>query len=215
MTKIYVLFLLLLFSRSFSQTYEFDFLTKYSMENFENKSTYDLVSYHNSDDFSYVLSLNKRDSDFTASIYDSQRNLAHAFDVIESKVSGEIQFQFNYITSSKMGKIEAPKNYRYEFSEISPNKPKIIALKVYPSKRSNNPIAECTLTLTNANKNFMPLFGSEVCHISRNDNNPILNAGNYIVSKTVAKNKNYHYETKLTEYKNVSFKIVVGEKTEL
>lgn len=211
MKKNSILFLLLFFSFGFAQTYEFDFLTKYISENSKNKFTRDLVSYHNSDDFSYYLKLKKSDADFTATLYDHQRNLAHNFSVLETKIGGEIQFQFLYINSSKLAKTSDDKNSRYEFSEISETSPKTISLKIYPSKRAKNPISENTITLEKANKNLIPVFRSEWFHLyGKNDNVSAL--GNYIVSESIEKYKNYTCAIKLKEYKNVDLTITLPQE---
>lgn len=211
MRKVSILFLLLFFSLGFAQTYEFDFLTKYTSENSKNKFTRDLVSYYNSDDFSYYLKLRKRDADLAATLYDHQRNLAHHFSVLESKVAGEIQFQFSYLNSSKLAKMNDNKNSRYEFSEISANNPKIISLKTYPSKRAKKPAYECTFTLEKANKNLMPVFRSEYFHLD-GKNDKVSELGNYIVSESIEKYKNYTCEIKLKEYKNVDLTITLPKE---
>lgn len=211
MKKISTLFLLLLFSLGFAQTYEFDFLTKYTTENSKNKFISDLVSYHNSDDFSYYLKLRKNDSDFSATLYDHQRNLAHNFSVLESKVGGEIQFQFLYINSSKLAKANDDKNYIYEFSEISANNPKIISLKIYSSKKAKNPLYESTIKLEKANKNLIPVFRSKWSHVYRKSN-PFSELGNYIVSESLEKYKNFTCEIKLKEYKTVDLKITLPKE---
>ena len=93
--KISFLFLLLLFSFGFAQTYQFDFLTKYSSKDSQHQFAREFVTYNNSDDFSYYLHLKKSESDFTAKLYDHKSNLAQNFSVKESKVDGKIQFQFS------------------------------------------------------------------------------------------------------------------------
>ena len=126
MRKIYILFLLFVFSLSFSQTYHFDFLTKYVSTNPKNKNVYESVSYNNTDDFSYFLQLRKNESYFRATLYDHQRNLAHYFSVVESLANGEIFFQFIYENSHRIKFSNNAKNYRYEFSEIPNDSLKIV-----------------------------------------------------------------------------------------
>ena len=87
MRKIYTLFLLSFFSCAFSQTYQFDFLTKYSAENLTTKSIRESGTYNNTDDFSYYLKLKKTEDDFQASLYDYNKSLVHYFTVKETKVS--------------------------------------------------------------------------------------------------------------------------------
>lgn len=79
MTKIYILFSLIFVSLSFSQTYQFDFLTKYSANNSTTRSIGESVTYNNTDDFSYYLKLRKTEDDFKASLYDYDKNLVHHF----------------------------------------------------------------------------------------------------------------------------------------
>lgn len=211
MRKISILFLVLFFSLGFAQTYEFDFLTKYSSENSKNKFTRDLVSYHNSDDFSYYLKLKKNDADFTATLYDHQRNLAHHFSVIESKVGHEIEFQFLYVNTSKLQNIIKHENYRYEFSEISASNPKIISLKIYPSKRAKKPKVENLITLKKANKNLIQLYRSDCLHWS-DSTYEFSKIGNYIVTQSIEKFNNNICQTNLKEYKNVDLKIMIPKE---
>ena len=89
MKKISTLILITFFSFAFSQTYHFDFLTKYSSTNFKTKNIREIVSYNNSDDFSYYLRLNKTKEDFTASLYDHEKNVEHYFSVKETKINGD------------------------------------------------------------------------------------------------------------------------------
>lgn len=100
MRKISTLFLLVFFSLSFGQTYQFDFLTKYASTNSKNKTTHESVTYNNSDDFSYYLKLRKTEDNFNASLYDFDRSFAYNFSVKETKVNGEIRFEFTYLNTS-------------------------------------------------------------------------------------------------------------------
>ena len=214
MTKISFLFSLLFFSLSFGQTYDFDFLTKYSSTNSKTKNIRESVTYNNSDDFSYYLRLNKTKEDFTASLYDHDRNLEHYFSVIETKLNGEIRFQFTYINSARLLTSNSLKNYRYEFSEISANNPKVVSLKIYPSKRAKKPINEKEFTLEKANKNLIPLYRSEYLHENAHDGE-FQKLGNYIISKAVEKYKTVTCEVVLKDYKNVDLQIVIPEKLKL
>lgn len=211
MTKISFLFSFLFFSLSFSQTYQFDFLTKYSSTIVKTKSIGESVTYNNSDDFSYYLRLNKTKEDFTASLYDHKRNLEHYFSVIETKVNGEIRFQFKYINSAKLLTSTLMKNYRYEFSEISANDPKVVSLKIYLSKRAKKPINEKEFTLQKANKNLIPLYRSEWLR-EYSDDGELKKVGNYIVSKAIENYKTVTCEVVLKEYKNVDLQLVVPAK---
>lgn len=211
MRKIYILFSLSFFSFSFAQTYQFDFLTKYTTTNSKNKFTRDIVTYNNSDDFSYYLQLSKSETDFMAVLYDHERNLAHQFSVFESSGEGEVQFQFLYINSSKLAKLNHRKNYRYEFSEISSTSPKIILLKVFSSKRAKKPIYENELTLEKANKNLIPIYRSESLHQYHDDENG-QKLGDYIISKAVEKYKSGTCQVTLKKYKNVDLQITRPKK---
>ena len=211
MTKISFLFSFLFFSLSFSQTYQFDFLTKYSSTIVKTKSIGESVTYNNSDDFSYYLRLNKTKEDFTASLYDHERNLEHYFSVIETKINGEIRFQFTYINSAKLLTSNLMKNYRYEFSEISATDPKVVSLKIYLSKRAKKPINEKEFTLQKANKNLIPLYRSEFLR-EYSDDGELQKVGNYIVSKAIEKYKTVTCEVVLKEYKNVDLQLVVPAK---
>ena len=210
MRKISVLFLVLLFNFTFAQTYQFDFLTKYESTGSQNKRSNEFVSYNNSDDFSYYLTLRKSNSDFTATLYDHNRNLAHHFSVKESKDRNEIQFQFLYSHTSKLQKIINPKNYRYEFSESSTDSAKIISVKVFGSKRAKKPRVAYELTLKSANKNLLQLFRSDALYWDDNKAD-LSKIGNYIVAKSTEKYNNTICQTNLKEYKNVDFQITIPQ----
>ena len=214
MKKISTLILITFFSFAFSQTYHFDFLTKYSSTNFKTKNIREIVSYNNSDDFSYYLRLNKTKEDFTASLYDHEKNVEHYFSVKETKINGEIRFQFTYINTAKLLTSTLMKNYRYEFSEIYANSPKVVSLKIYPSKRAKKPINEKEFTLQKANKNLIGLYRSEWLH-EYSDDGELQKVGNYFVSKAIEKYKTVTCEVVLKEYKNVELQIVVPEKLKM
>ena len=214
MIKIFFLFSFLFFNLCFSQTYDFDFITKYASTNLKTKNVRESVNYNNSDDFSYYLRLNKTKEDFTANLHDHERNLEHYFSVKETKVNGEIRFQFTYINSARLLTSNSLQNYRYEFSEISADHPKILRLKIYPSKRAKKPINEKEFTLEKANKNLIPLYRSEWLHRYGNDGE-VKNLGNYIVSKVVETYKTVACEVVLKEYKNVDLQIVLPEKLKM
>jgi hypothetical protein len=211
MRKIYTLFLLSFFSCAFSQTYQFDFLTKYSAENLTTKSIRESVTYNNTDDFSYYLKLKKTEDDFQASLYDYNKSLVHYFTVKETKLNGEIRFQFTYLNSTQFRTSNSLKNYRYEFAEISANDPKVVSLKIYASKRAKKPSSEKEFTLEKANKNLIPLYRSEWLHQYGNQESG-QNLGNYIVSKAVEKYKYFTCEVVLKEYKNVDLQITLPKK---
>lgn len=212
MKKLSFLFLLLLFSFGIAQTYQFDFLTKYSSKDSQHELAREFVTYNNSDNFSYYLHLKKSDSDFTANLYDHKSNLAHNFDVRESTVDGKIQFQFTYVNTSRL-QSGGTKNYRYEFSEIS-DSPKTVLLKIYSSKKAKKPVAEKLMTLEKANKNLIPIYRSGWLH-QYSDYENVFKVGDYIVSNSVEKFKKDTCESKLQEYKNVDLQIILPTKLKL
>ena len=118
MKKIYLFVALSLSVVITAQTYNFDFLTKYSSTNTKNKFSYEFINYSNTDDFTYNLSLAKSKDQFVAILFDKNKELKHHFTVTESKEKGMIQFQFQYDYSYKSSSAKNKNQYIYEFSEV-------------------------------------------------------------------------------------------------
>ena len=209
--KKFYLFTILFFSNFLSsQTYNFDFLTKYSVQNTHKTAIHTAVNYFNSDDFSYYLVVKRNNTKLEGTLIDRERNKAHRFEVKESKVKGEVLFQFVYEYSYHLKTFNYT-NYRFEFGEISNTSPKQVNLKIYNRKRAKKPIYEHQLTLKEANKNLFPLYRISMMHPFESSIN--LNfEGNYIVSKSNTKNGKINCEFKLEEYKNVELQINLPKK---
>lgn len=131
--------------------------------------------------------------------------------VNETKLNNEIRFRFTYLNSTRFQTSNSLKNYRYEFSEISENSPKVLSLKIFSSKKKKKPSSEKEFTLEKANKNLIPLYRSEWLHQYGN-NEIVQNIGNYIVVKAVEKYKTFTCEIILKEYKNVDLQITLPKK---
>ena len=211
MTKIYILFLLLFFSSSFSQTYQFDLVTNYTSSSSKYKLAYDNVNYFNSDDFSYYLKISNRENELKGILGDPKNNLVHHFKVIQSKLSNEIQFQFVYNYSSVINADNDEKDYRFELLENPTVSSKEVVLKIYRTKKAKKPFLTQTLTLITANKNLFPIYCISV-HDHFWSYNEFIYPGNYIVSKAIEKIGNQTCEINLKEYKNVDLQITLPKE---
>ncbi len=201
--KFYSLFLFFS-SFCFSQTYQFDILTKYTSKNSSSKITTDFVNYFNTADFSYTLSLAKSNHRFVALLWDRTKNLTHSFTVLETKEKGEIKFQFKYDYSFKNYITKNLKDYYYEFSEPSESSQKEVTLKIFKNKKSKKPDTEQKLTLQNTDQNLFPVYQNTLlAHYPSNQDFP----ANSIVSKAIEVCNKCTCEINLTESKKVSVEI--------
>ena len=73
------------FVLSSAQTYSFDTVTKYVLNNAKKKGIKESVNYFNSDDFNYFLKVTRVPDYLSATLFDSKTDLAHHFTVKESK----------------------------------------------------------------------------------------------------------------------------------
>lgn len=212
MKKNLYLFFLLISSFGFSQTYQFDVLTKYNSKSSTDKYTKDFVNYFNTSDYSYNLSLSKSKSRFVALLFDKRRNLIHYFKVIESKDRGEINFQFAYEYSLKKSFSTMVKDYHYAFSEPSDSSPKEVTLKIFKSKKSKKPIHEQILTLQNSEQNLFPIYQSGLlAHFPSKQVLP----GNYTIIKAVETCSKCSCEVTLAENKKISLEIKLPDNLNL
>lgn len=208
MRKLYVFTLFFLFSLANSQTYSFDFLTKYVSQGKNQKSQSEIVNYFNSDNFNYYLRLMRGSGYFTAYLTDYELNIQYEFNVIENKKGNEIAFQFEYLNSNKLNlKPSLRKNFRYEWKKINNNE---AVLKIFKTKKAKKPVEEYQFTFKKSNKNLFPVFRMAAMHPLENEKNVNIDE-NFIVEK--AKNIcNYppcSCEFRLAEYKNVSLDLVI------
>lgn len=97
MKKIYAFTFLLLFAIGNSQTYSFDFLTKYIAVGKNEKVQNEVVNYFNTDNFNYYLRLLRGSENFYAYLTDEEQNKVHEFEVTEIKNGTGIIFSFKYI----------------------------------------------------------------------------------------------------------------------
>ena len=208
MKKYFYLFSLLFSSFCFSQTYQFDTLTKYTSKNTTNKVQTDFVNYFNTDDFSYTLSLSKSETRFVAVLFDRGRNLIHYFTVLESKDKGETKFQFKYESSLKKYFTKNLNDYYYTFSEPSESSPKEVNLKIFKNKKSKKAVLEQTLIVQEADRNLFPIYQNVLlAHYPTDQKFP----GNFMVSKAVEICNKCACEIDLTENKKVTLEIKLPE----
>lgn len=211
MIKFYYIFFIAVSAFANSQSYNFDFLTKYNTHNSKNGADFDTVSYFNSDDFSYYLKLSKSEKKFSAFLTDEKKKLVHCFKVLESNVKGEVQFQFSYEYSRNYIPENSSENYHFQFSPVSETAPKEVILKVFKSKKSKKPIFEQNLTLLPANKNLFAMYKKSILrYLHTSEENSF--QGNYMVKKVVEKHKDFTCEINLEEYKNIDLELKLPEK---
>ncbi len=208
MKKIYLFVALSLSVVITAQTYNFDFLTKYSSTNTKNKFSYEFINYSNTDDFTYNLSLAKSKDQFVAILFDKNKELKHHFTVTESKEKGMIQFQFQYDYSYKSSSAKNKNQYIYEFSEVDVHS-KNVTLKIFKNDKKKKQIKEQQLTLKPANVNLFPIYQETL--LAQYPSNQTLTE-NYIVSKAVEHCEKCTCEVELKEYKNVELQINLPKK---
>ena len=208
MKKIYLFVALSLSVVITAQTYNFDFLTKYSSTNTKNKFSYEFINYSNTDDFTYNLSLAKSKDQFVAILFDKNKELKHHFTVTESKEKGKIQFQFQYDYSYKSSSAKIKNQYIYEFSEVDVHS-KNVTLKIFKNDKKKKQIKEQQLTLKPANVNLFPIYQETL--LAQYPSNQTLTE-NYIVSKAVEHCEKCTCEVELKEYKNVELQINLPKK---
>lgn len=145
MKKIYAFTFLLLFALANSQTYSFDFLTKYISVGKKEKVQNEVVNYFNSDNFNYYLRLLRGSENFYAYLTDEEKNKVHEFEVSEDKKGTDIIFSFKYIKTHSLHKHPiSPKHYRYEWSEKTSNG---ATLKIFKKKKLKNLVANISFPL--------------------------------------------------------------------
>lgn len=155
MKRNFYLLFILFSSFCFAQTYQFNFLTKYSATNDKNTFSRDCINYFNTEDFSYSLNLNKAEKYFVANLYDKSRNFIHRFSVVESKVNGEVQFQFKYEFSFKKNQGNSSNKFIYEFSTPSEKLPNEVTLKIFKNNKSKKIFRRAKFNLTKFQYQFI------------------------------------------------------------
>jgi len=210
MKKIYAFTFLLLFALAHSQTYSFDFLTKYISVDKKEKVQHEVVNYFNSDNFNYYLRLLRSTENFYAYLTDEEKNKVHEFEVSEDKKVTDIIFSFKYIKTNSLHKHPiSPKHYRYEWSEKTSNG---ATLKIFKTKKAKKPSSEYQFSFKKANKNLFPIFRVAIMHPFENEKNININE-NLIVEKAkyICNYPPCSCDFRLAEYKNVSLDLSIPQ----
>jgi hypothetical protein len=208
MRNLFLLFILFIFSPTNAQKYIFNTLTKYSISynNIKNEG----LSYSNSNDDTYFLRIRKYESSLTANLYDYKNLKHHIFTVKESKVNGEIVFNFEYENTSNIyyfNKNEYSK-YVFAFETFELNDTiKRVNLKIYKNSKKKKPLMNYDLQLKNHEKNLFPVFRINCIHpyeflenLNIFKNGVVINAqGNTLSGRLI--------EYKLEDLKEVNFEI--------
>lgn len=205
--KIITFLCFLIFCCGFSgQTYQFDFLTKYHVKNFENKYEGDMVNYFNSDDESYFLKITGNGQALTATLFDKKNSKIHFFYVHQEKKGNEVFFSFKHTSTIRNFHLDDEfKREIFSFSEIDSGK---TILTIYKSKKSANPHQTYKLSLKKANKNLFPLSRMSLMHPYNFAENLTVQ-GNFIVDKAEYESGKMKCEFSLSEYKNVELELTV------
>ena len=209
MKKLYALTIFFAFALANSQTYSFDTVTKYVLNNAKKKGIKESVNYFNSDDFNYFLKVTRVPDYLSATLFDSKTDLAHHFTVKESKSNGNIFFAFEYDYSYKLNAKHLINQKQYiTFGEISETSPKQVSMQVFSSKKAKKPFARHLLTLLPAPKNMLPMFA-----MSRSYNYVLMNEvklpGNYMVVRDDITEDKISCEFILEDYKDVQLQITL------
>lgn len=208
MKKLYIFTVFFLFILGNSQTYSFDFITNYTLESADKKFSKESVNYFNSDDFSYSLSISKTEDHFTGTIYDSNANKAHCFNITESKEKCEVIFSFKYDYTYDFKRHNTIKTSHIQLTTLPETSPSKVVMKIYSTKKAKKPRSESILSLKTANKNLFPMYLLSRKGISGFLSNNSL-SGNYIVTSEIIKEGKATCEFVLKEYKNVKLDLVV------
>ena len=209
MKKLYALTIFFAFALANSQTYSFDTVTKYVLNNAKKKGIKESVNYFNSDDFNYFLKVTRVPDYLSATLFDSKTGLAHHFTVKESKSNGNIFFAFEYDYSYKLNAKHLINQKQYiTFGEISESSPKQVSMQIFSSKKAKKPIAKHVLTLQPASKNMFPMFAlsrSAKYMLTTDADLP----GNYMVVRDDITEKKVSCEFVLEDHNDVKLKITL------
>lgn len=201
------------FNISFSQTYSFDFLTKYKSTNSKGKTEGEIVSYFNSDNSDYYLRINRTQEEFKGTIYDSKMRQGHVFDIVETKKEGKIFFTFKYKSTFRFAH-RLPQKFYYQITEISNASPKKVKVEIHRRKNSKKPLEEYLIDLVPANKNLFALSRMTLMHPHEFENE-LSFPGNYIVQKAELIKKQISCSYTLNDFNNVELDIILPEKLDI
>ena len=209
MRKFYFLAFTFAFVLSSAQTYSFDTVTKYVLNNAKKKGIKESVNYFNSDDFNYFLKVTRSPEFLSATLFDTKTDLAHRFTVTESKSQGHVFFAFEYDYSYKQNTKHIVSQKQYiTFGEISESSPKQVSMQIFSSKKAKKPIAKHVPTLQPASKNMFPMFA-----LSRSANYMLTTdadlPGNYMVVRDDITEKKVSCEFVLEDHNDVKLKITL------
>ena len=157
MKKLILLYLLFIFSSVKAQKYVFNTLTKYN----------EIIIYSNSYIDSYSIGINKYKSSITADLYDYKTLKIHRFLVKESKVKGEILFDFEYENTSNINNLNKNDYSKYvcdfDYFELN-DSVKRVNLKVYRNSKKKKPIMDYELRIKKYHANLFPAFRISCLH---------------------------------------------------
>lgn len=197
MIKLFLLSILFIFSTVNAQKYVFDTLTKYSSS--YNKINGEAISYSNSNDDSYFMRIRKYESSITADLYDYKNLKLHTFLVKESKVKGEMLFNFEYENTSDIyyfnKNVYSKYVFDFEIFELN-DSIKRVNLKVYKNLKKKKSLINYDLQIKKHDVNLFPVFRINCIHPYE-----FLEKLNIFKNGIVVKAKDNTLSGKLIEYK--------------
>lgn len=213
MKNYFCVILLLLSSITFSQKFEFDFVTVYEIKS-ENK-LFETMIYTNSKDDHYVLKLfYDADGKITGFIRDNRHFYLHYFAInVISEVENKVEFDYLYSKNFNSIKLN---DHEFQFLKKPIDSVRsILVVNCYFNKKRKRPIQTYTLEVLEFESNKFGNFRNSFHHFYENDTkfNP---TKNYLVQSFSYKNAfNETIIGKLINSKEVKINIEVNSIVDL
>lgn len=210
MKKYFCLILFLLTTITFSQKFEFDFVTVYEMP------TKDYVKvrtvYSSTKNPNYLLSIHKGGLKQKAYLYDFENKKYHIFKIIREKTNKEGKLEFKYKKSRKVKQTyyDHHQHDSYKFEVIKKEDALTTVLLTY-FKDYNTTITEylTEIKMKESNKNYFPNFRVAVLHPFENLSNFDWFKNGLVVESVQIRNGERVYPSKLVHSEEVELELIV------
>ncbi|MDD2987161.1 hypothetical protein [Flavobacterium sp.] len=210
MKKYFCLILFLLTTITFSQKFEFDFVTEYVTTLPDNDRT--TTTYSNSKNSNHLFLIYQNGNKRSGFLYDLEYKKIHEFKVTSSKENGKIMYAFKYKKSSKIKSsyFENSKNDKYEFTELENNSVfKTVLLKVTRDFNGQINTYLTEIKIQKSEANYFPNFRVAALHPWEKIKELDIFENGLVVESVQIRNGERVYPSKLVHSEEVELELIV------
>jgi hypothetical protein len=210
MKKYFCLILFLFTTITFSQKFEFDFVTEYVVKHPDYDKT--TTTYSNSKNPNYIFMIHHKFPTKSGSLFDFENKKIHTFKVTTKKENDKVIYEFKFKKSRKINPIyfENKKNYKFEFFELKNDLNfKTVLLKSSYIVEGYTFNSSIEIKIQKIDANYFPSFRVGFLHPWEMMTNLDLFENGLVVESVQIRNGERVYPSKLVHSEEVELELVV------